>query len=286
MQAAARRRPKFLLPPRGVVTAAWAGARSGAGQPARCWPLLRSNGAAASSAGSPPRRLRPCRRKRWCQRCRPTRTSTSSSTASCGRRRGPSLPTATQAWSSAQQTAGATRCLASCRPAVPAGCIRAKHAGRLSREAGRHPHSRPARQLPGVPFTGCSRLWLCTWHVLLPLRPLPGLPLPLPLPLRLMVYSSVGDATRCWIKGRRFSLAGLLGDAEAAQAFEGGSLAIFRLVGLCFCLLVDLVFFQIMLLFCMLDAQARALERAEGIGWTSIKRREAAQRADTTARQT
>ncbi|KAL4459065.1 hypothetical protein ABPG75_013930 [Micractinium tetrahymenae] len=46
---------------------------------------------------------------------------------------------------------------------------------------------------------------------------------------RLMVYNSIDDATRCWIKGRRFSLAGLLGDAEAARAFDGGSLAIFRL---------------------------------------------------------
>lgn len=45
-----------------------------------------------------------------------------------------------------------------------------------------------------------------------------------------MVYRNIDDATRCWIKGRRFSLAGLLGDAAAAEAFDGGSLAIFRLV--------------------------------------------------------
>ena len=32
---------------------------------------------------------------------------------------------------------------------------------------------------------------------------------------RLMVYGSVGDATRCWIKGKRFSLAGLLADTAA-----------------------------------------------------------------------
>eukprot|EP00887_Chlorella_sp_A99_P007334 scaffold2.g7334.t1 len=49
---------------------------------------------------------------------------------------------------------------------------------------------------------------------------------------RLMVYSTVDDATRCWIKGRRFSVAGLLGDAGeggAAAAFAGGAMAIFRL---------------------------------------------------------
>lgn len=33
---------------------------------------------------------------------------------------------------------------------------------------------------------------------------------------RLIVFASVGDATRCWIKGRKFSLAGLLADTTAA----------------------------------------------------------------------
>ena len=44
------------------------------------------------------------------------------------------------------------------------------------------------------------------------------------------MFDSVGDATRCWIKGKQFSLAGLLGDAGQAAVFEGGSLAVFRLV--------------------------------------------------------
>ncbi|KAI7845326.1 hypothetical protein COHA_001168 [Chlorella ohadii] len=35
---------------------------------------------------------------------------------------------------------------------------------------------------------------------------------------RLMVYASVDDATRCWIKGRKFSLAGLLADPTVAAA--------------------------------------------------------------------
>ncbi|EFN59934.1 hypothetical protein CHLNCDRAFT_16852, partial [Chlorella variabilis] len=68
---------------------------------------------------------------------------------------------------------------------------------------------------------------------------------------RLTVFNSVDDATRCWIKGKKFSLAGMLGDAGAAAAAspdggadggadavdpravapapEGGSMAIFRL---------------------------------------------------------
>lgn len=35
-------------------------------------------------------------------------------------------------------------------------------------------------------------------------------------PCRLIVFASVNDATRCWIKGRKFSLAGLLADPTAA----------------------------------------------------------------------
>ena len=33
-----------------------------------------------------------------------------------------------------------------------------------------------------------------------------------------MVFNSVGDATRCWIKGRKFSLAGMLGDMFGAAS--------------------------------------------------------------------
>lgn len=46
---------------------------------------------------------------------------------------------------------------------------------------------------------------------------------------RLMVYKSVDEAKRFWIKGRKFSVEGLLGDEVLANDFEGGSLAIFRL---------------------------------------------------------
>jgi len=50
---------------------------------------------------------------------------------------------------------------------------------------------------------------------------------------RLMTYPTVDEATRCWIKGRNFSIAGLLNDAEpnrpVAARFNGGSMAIFRL---------------------------------------------------------
>ncbi|MCO5590555.1 hypothetical protein L7F22_044526 [Adiantum nelumboides] len=46
---------------------------------------------------------------------------------------------------------------------------------------------------------------------------------------RLMVYKSVDEAKRFWIKGRKFSVKGLLGDEVLANDFEGGSLAIFRL---------------------------------------------------------
>lgn len=46
---------------------------------------------------------------------------------------------------------------------------------------------------------------------------------------RLMVYKSADEAKRFWIKGRKFSVKGLLGDEVLANDFEGGSLAIFRL---------------------------------------------------------
>lgn len=46
---------------------------------------------------------------------------------------------------------------------------------------------------------------------------------------RLMVYKSSDEAKRFWIKGRKFSVKGLLGDEILANDFEGGSLAIFRL---------------------------------------------------------
>ncbi len=46
---------------------------------------------------------------------------------------------------------------------------------------------------------------------------------------RLQVYESIDDATRFWVKGRNYSTAGLLADKELASAFEGGSMAIFRL---------------------------------------------------------
>ncbi|KAI6039702.1 phosphatidylserine decarboxylase-domain-containing protein [Pisolithus marmoratus] len=48
---------------------------------------------------------------------------------------------------------------------------------------------------------------------------------------RLMVFESVSDATRLWIKGREFTIARLLGDGHRDQAerYYNGSLAIFRL---------------------------------------------------------
>jgi phosphatidylserine decarboxylase len=45
---------------------------------------------------------------------------------------------------------------------------------------------------------------------------------------RLMAFNSVDDATRFWIKGRKFSLAGLLTD-KFYEDFKDGSLVIFRL---------------------------------------------------------
>ena len=51
---------------------------------------------------------------------------------------------------------------------------------------------------------------------------------------RLVVFANVNDATRCWIKGRQFSLVGLLADSseggvDRAAGFEGGGMAVFRL---------------------------------------------------------
>lgn len=46
-----------------------------------------------------------------------------------------------------------------------------------------------------------------------------------------MVFETVSEATRLWIKGRDFSVARLLGDAHRADAdkYIGGALCIFRL---------------------------------------------------------
>uniref|UniRef100_A0A0D3D3V4 Uncharacterized protein n=1 Tax=Brassica oleracea var. oleracea TaxID=109376 RepID=A0A0D3D3V4_BRAOL len=46
---------------------------------------------------------------------------------------------------------------------------------------------------------------------------------------RLMVFQSVEDSTRFWIKGRKFSIRGLLGKNVNRNAFLDGSLVIFRL---------------------------------------------------------
>lgn len=48
---------------------------------------------------------------------------------------------------------------------------------------------------------------------------------------RLMVFQTVSDATRLWIKGKHFSVQGLLGDETGSMAtkFDGGSLVLFRL---------------------------------------------------------
>jgi len=46
-----------------------------------------------------------------------------------------------------------------------------------------------------------------------------------------MVFATVHDATKIWIKGRDFSVARLLGDAykQDVDRYIGGALAIFRL---------------------------------------------------------
>ncbi|KAH7671062.1 Phosphatidylserine decarboxylase protein [Dioscorea alata] len=46
---------------------------------------------------------------------------------------------------------------------------------------------------------------------------------------RLMAFKSVDDSLRLWIKGRKFSIQGLLGVDLSSQAFMHGSLVIFRL---------------------------------------------------------
>jgi phosphatidylserine decarboxylase len=45
----------------------------------------------------------------------------------------------------------------------------------------------------------------------------------------MMVFPTVNEATRIWIKGDNFSVESLLGDDELAGRFWDGSLAIFRL---------------------------------------------------------
>jgi phosphatidylserine decarboxylase len=50
---------------------------------------------------------------------------------------------------------------------------------------------------------------------------------------RLQVFSSIDEATRFWVKGRNFSIAGLLADSDPshpiASSYSGGTMAIFRL---------------------------------------------------------
>ena len=50
---------------------------------------------------------------------------------------------------------------------------------------------------------------------------------------RLQVFASVDEATRFWVKGRNFSIAGLLADTDPSRSFSssfaGGTMAIFRL---------------------------------------------------------
>ena len=48
---------------------------------------------------------------------------------------------------------------------------------------------------------------------------------------RLMVFETVSEATKLWIKGRDFSVARLLGDTyrNEAEKYNGGALCIFRL---------------------------------------------------------
>ncbi|KAI8997376.1 phosphatidylserine decarboxylase-domain-containing protein [Pilobolus umbonatus] len=50
-----------------------------------------------------------------------------------------------------------------------------------------------------------------------------------PADCRMMAFSTIDSATSIWIKGLEFSIAKLLNDPEEASAYEGGSLAIFRL---------------------------------------------------------
>ncbi|KAI7854427.1 phosphatidylserine decarboxylase-domain-containing protein [Circinella umbellata] len=50
-----------------------------------------------------------------------------------------------------------------------------------------------------------------------------------PADCRMMAFATIDDATRLWIKGMEFSVEKLLDDPVQAEAFQGGSLAIFRL---------------------------------------------------------
>ncbi|CAN4108022.1 unnamed protein product [Withania somnifera] len=46
---------------------------------------------------------------------------------------------------------------------------------------------------------------------------------------RLMAFNSAADSMRCWIKGRKFSIQGLLGNEMYSSEFVNGALVIFRL---------------------------------------------------------
>lgn len=46
---------------------------------------------------------------------------------------------------------------------------------------------------------------------------------------RLMAFNSAADSIRCWIKGRKFSIEGLLGNETCSSEFVNGALVIFRL---------------------------------------------------------
>ncbi|KAI3424657.1 uncharacterized protein J3R85_010407 [Psidium guajava] len=46
---------------------------------------------------------------------------------------------------------------------------------------------------------------------------------------RLMAFNNVEESTRFWVKGKKFSVQGLLGNEISSSSFEGGALVIFRL---------------------------------------------------------
>ncbi|KAM0036310.1 putative phosphatidylserine decarboxylase [Helianthus debilis subsp. tardiflorus] len=46
---------------------------------------------------------------------------------------------------------------------------------------------------------------------------------------RLMAFNTVEESQRFWIKGKKFSLSGLLGNTHGSDTFNGGTLVIFRL---------------------------------------------------------
>ncbi len=50
-----------------------------------------------------------------------------------------------------------------------------------------------------------------------------------PADSRVVVFPTISDATKLWIKGKTFSLETLLGDSKLASEFNGGAIAIFRL---------------------------------------------------------